>query len=1004
MRRSCELSSWIGASSTAGRAQFARRALPSPRLQRHSGNEVGVAWPRLLPLLAASVGPSGCRGIHTAGALRRQTALRDSILDHDPAFAWDAKPSDGFGEETLPRNQVESGLAAMDDGELIDHCRQAAAYGLRGLVDEILAHFEGPYGTAPSASSSSSPKSASRRRRCMEAMTQGSLSRDGSKILISPEQMLRVYQLLRQEYDQSREDHLFAFLSRRSARYLALRLSASKYIYLFDAFREVQEQLLQTNASEQDDAGAFPSRKELIHTLQYCLSEALWQRGGSALVRSSLDQLLSREAERAILVEASDDAKAWLGDEADPDSFFALFTRLFAIRLSIQAGDVGMVARHCHATLTRFASSARSETVALQYAIDTAEALCRISPIRKAPSKTDGFSQSQQILRDFADQLVPAMQSHHQASAIPPLRGLCEKMLQNRRYQILADLLLHYKGLGLRITQLITAFQLTRLARGLVLQRGVSVRQQVIQLTGFPSTESAPNEAELLVLDLPAKRYLLSAFLRLGLKSQSALLWNLWTSNASNDAELLRRDMSTVVDLVKLFADKDPKRQRSFTKGLSAGVLSTKQRDQEFASTALQRFVDAKTGEKYSHFELTSLAVAYLYLGRESEALNAFVQLLHQREIPDETDVIVLLSAVSGDDAEKASQLYLSYVTDTGSEVARSEGLESPFVGLRPTPKIFEHLIGMAFRAQKVTLAHDLVLQACNRLPQKDWTDTILVLQRAFRVKTRYLSWTWPLLVQTITPEVAAKLDASILSRMICCAAERLGPLDPEPGKNSAKSKVVPIATADTVAAIDLLDLATTRTGNIDIKAFHLILDQLHGRARWIERRRGRREQSQPSWIAQLDRVVACIRKADHIHQQRSGDRDRPLPVMADFSPAETSSAWGSATEETTLPSSGRRSGRRTSLLLNQLIFRRILAIYLSLDDISGASQVYLWMKLWDPKTTVGENLRKKLSGMLRSLDILELGTKSPSWTFEGRRIEKTKSWWSVGVPGEEGE
>lgn len=832
----------------------------------------------------------------------------------------------------------------------------------------------------------------------MEALVQGSLSRDGSKILISPEQMLRVYQLLRKDFDQSQQDHIFAFLSRRSARHLALRLSASKYIYLFDAFRDVQEQLLQAAASEGDISDAFPSKEELIHALQYCLSEALWHRGGSALIRSSLDQLLSRETERAIILEASDDAKTWLGDTADSESIFALFTRLFAIRLSIQAGDVGMVARHCHATLTQFASSARRDAVPLQYAIDTAEALCRISPIRKAPSKTDGFGQSQQILRQFAGQLAPTLQYVHRASAVLPLRNLCERMLQNRRYQIFTDLLLYYKGLGLRITQLITPFQLTRLARGLVNQRGVSVREQVIQLTGFPRTESAPKEAELLILDLPAKRYLLSAFMRLGLRHQTASLWNLWTNEASNDAEVLKSDMSMVVDLVKLFADRHRKRQRSTIRGLLPEVLHTEYQDENFAFTALQAFIDAKTGQKYSHFELTSLAVAYLHLGREGEALNAFVQLLHQKEIPDETDVIVLLSAVSGDDADKAAQLYLSYVTSTGSAVALSGSPESPFVGLRPTPKIFEHLISMAFRAKKFNLARDLVFQACDRLPQAEWNETIVILRRAFRVRTPGSSWTWPLLVRAITPEIAAKLEAPISSRMICCAAERLDLLASKHGTTSSKAKVSPMATADTVAAIDLLDLATTRTGSIDVEAFPLILNQIHGRARWIRQRKGRREKSQPLWIAQLDRAVASLRKVDYIHQQRSGDRDSP--VMPGFLLTDSNSAWEASTEDTTAPPA---PARTSSLFLNQKIFRQLIAIYLSLDDISGASQAYLWMKLWDPKTTVGERLRKELGGVLRSLDILELGTKSPSWTFEGRRIEKTKAWWSVGASGGEG-
>ncbi|PWN24767.1 hypothetical protein BDZ90DRAFT_234716 [Jaminaea rosea] len=466
---------------------------------------------------------------------------------------------------------------------------------------------------------------------------------------------------------------------------------------------------------------------------------------------------------------------------------FELFCRLLLVRLSLQQGtkDGGQIIKEQLKTLVEHlprqlldvkvqpvsdlsAPSAPVDVIAAQYALDTIENILQHGQGTEAPIQL-----AAELAREHASLIAKraiAMQtgedSNSTLSSMGPLllEELCKRSLEVRRPMLAIRALLAVKraspsGSASPLPSLARADTLISLISTMRLtERQGFAQAQLHELLGW--REHAVREPSILNLPTPQRPSMLRALAFSRLKGPLAYLWMRWTDNGSaGDGLLSAHTIAADTALMKLLV-------KTFVPGHNVGVspqgkqellvpeegarsdvtlpLQTREDEMAFATHVLQSFHQARTSpptsssasgfeedisspQLYDHYDLTSLASAYLDLGREKACFKIFGELLHRREVPDETDLLVLLYAVarrgSRDEDEarharasarvgvrRAVKLYERYCLTPSDKKGDDENRVHK--QLRATPKIHATLLRLALRAGEVDVAHKLALSA----------------------------------------------------------------------------------------------------------------------------------------------------------------------------------------------------------------------------------------------------------------------------------------------------
>lgn len=867
-----------------------------------------------------------------------------------------------------------------------------------------------------------------------------SIHRSGIASLLSPDGVLRSFLLLIQ-CSQMREQaclnfsraplspkqYVFDFLPKQECLGLLNKIAQAHHNHLLSVFTSLHDVMMQRNDPQ------YPSAYDMVSMIAFCLRDSVWTKGGPELLENTFDLLLARTAFSSQIQRASEDAKAWLSKAEkfaqtqhvaqflDKGQAFQLFCRILLVRMILQAGLFEQVEPQVSVLINLFKNSAADADTPVRYLLSVCNALINHG-FGSLQASQNAVVQSAQILSNHVHELAGFVK--RVSAATPLLEEISSKSLTCQSHGTTLRLLLLFKSQDLPLHQLVNSATLVKLLQQAnTKERYVLTYAELLQLVGW--RDGVVYEVAIADCPRPLRRSVLLSLAAMKLKEPVSWLWRRWTTT-ENDADnySLLADPAVMKGLVKLYC-KRPSESTSRLDILASGggtqkrgndMHATFSGDTKFARKVLELFKTVKPMNCCDHIDLTALGSAHFHLGDENAAFADFAQILHRKEVPDETDVLVLLHAVARVDVERAVRLYAKYrksqqaagrITDKAD---RSIGL---FAGLRPSIKAWAMLLRQAFYEDRVDLAKQVVEMAMldrfsDRRARANDLLTIKLIYEAFRVGSTAPAagqptvWPWRKIAHVAKYNATSKqsclADATSLMSLAHAAAHGV-PLSKLPEavlqqrRRSTRRSVgdaeaeAPVQLsrytrdADLMAAIDLLELAARQSSNIDSNPVSLILIKIRNKAQSLFSGGGRRGQMRPIWTALLDRVVIILRQSEGFMAPAVG------PI--------------------------------SSSLLNEAIFRQIIGAYVELRDWSGALQARAWMSAaLGPQARLGRSLADRLeaaSNRLRASSAAgghsrdeghQLRPKGQDETFpqgesqekEAEVVPRDKLWWRYGA------
>lgn len=670
----------------------------------------------------------------------------------------------------------------MSPADMDEHARQVGEQHLSAEADQILEHLssralemkrrlrsavEGKQ-TASSLRRVKEQAAAfvKRRQSVLEQMLLGASCNDqplprrrysmpeaelsGIAMLLSPHSLHEVYVLLKDNADMvselelskssgastapqgSEQSSLFSFLPDHVMLGLSARILLADHSTLLPVFVALHDELSRRNSVD------YPTEYDTIHIMQFALSSRVWASGGSNLLEKTIAYLMDRGGvEHGMAVDANADASTWL-DESRPHSqrdHFELMSRMLAVRLYLKTGMLPLAAKQCSIAVRKFGFKAVNADVPVQYLVNTVDSIINHSQNAEDDSSLLLAAELLQThARDIASNTAPSA-----VSSTPLLETFSTYALRRRGGRIAVETLAHLKKAGIELSELIEQGTFLELLSSLQFHtRAGSTAGHVATLLGWtgastPTGErAAVTEPLILQLPVPLRRSLLEALAGIGSKDAVSYLWPRWIAGTEIGAQALAADTALMQSIVKLFAqDKNVVGQASDELLIpdenepieqpNCPVVDAPE-SHKFAEYVLRCFHDAKPMAYCDHYDLTALASAYFHLGRETSAFRIFSQLLQRREIPDETDILVLLNAVASEDVVKAVELYERFCgvqpgpnkldgptrhkEDENTEAG--SGSERILRGLGPSPRIYMILIRRCLQVRNMQLARYL--------------------------------------------------------------------------------------------------------------------------------------------------------------------------------------------------------------------------------------------------------------------------------------------------------
>ncbi|CAO1623245.1 unnamed protein product [Parajaminaea phylloscopi] len=812
--------------------------------------------------------------------------------------------------------------------------------------------------------------------------------------LLSPDGVFRCFVLLIQSHqmrDEADDDtapgspnpeqYAFAFLPDQECYRLLNRLVHSNHDQLFPVFTALHDELMQRSNLK------YPTPQDTTSIADYCLRDSIWSRGGSEFLESSFDLLLDRPVEAYSIKCASQDTKRWLGTTSaaspgvhptpslDKGQAFQLFCRIFLVRTALQAGRLEIAEQHCETLLQTFSHAAVQQDVPLRFALNVFNSMLEHGFGKLRDAQTSAV---------LATRLLTACLPLLKRSVSPfafneyLLEKFCQQNLAARLPTNALATLLHLKRNGLPLKKLVTPATLGKLLESASTKARVHLSEVDLQeLVGWEND----TVVDPIFLDFPTplRRSLLASLVALRLNGPVRYLWRRWSDTPNEiDRHALLADTALMKLIVKLFCYEKPKAPREHQhpswrrKQTPPGpdllsAITCYESDRAFALHVLAEFERVKPLQACDHHDMNALVSAYFDVGQEQMAFDIYAQLMHRRQIPDETDVLVLLHAAARHNVRHAVRLYSSYRMPTPSPRSRNDETQhgnepeqkhKPFQGLRPSLAAWTVLLRHCLQRGEWTLARTVVEEATrdkarDPRPKAASLLTFKLMREAFRMgscsadrPTGRATWTWTKISAVARfnarPETACLADPIALIAMAHAAAHGVSLSDlkeavevqrrrgrPAKSNKSGLSdgssyRFSPSSRDDNLlAAIDLLELAGAQTRNLDVAVVSLLLTKIKYKAQSLSSGGGQKAQRRPTWIAALDRVVALLRQCARI------------------APAVVSSR---------------------APLLNEGILRQIISAYVELRDWSGAFQARAWMhEALGPGVTLGATLTEQL-------------------------------------------
>ncbi|CAO1629074.1 unnamed protein product [Sympodiomycopsis kandeliae] len=999
-----------------------------------------------------------------------QDTYNDDSIHHQPALI--EQQSISSSSTSSPFNPSEHLLHLLTDEQLHEHCHNIGYKGTKEEADTLLEHFERQRKTAGKQSDTDQARVRTRqlthrRQIAVQALLIGLAQRDihcndlrseqtstedatpikgkrvsnpvrrslrrsnkytshpshprfaeqaGLEVLIPPSQLLRIHALLCGDNSESQPTPPYSRIPPSLCFVLATRIAISQRQQLFPIFVSLMQRLQQSKPQWET---THKDPRELVFILQYLLQS--WKQGGSRIGQDIFHLLLSRPEDVKSITQIENDAKTWLPDESDKNVLIHLFAHLLLFRYSLLAGLPLQAKAACRDVLLNFPPG--QEDVAGRFICNTCSGLLNPQPSSSTPQAQFAFESVQELLSEHIH-LVAGSQQIGQV-----IKSFCRYAVQFRKPRTAFDLLrrLTENNHSTTLDALITGPMLIKLLEETPAESAQSSSSLISSLLGTTEIDTLPKQPMLLDVAHTLRRPLVEALCQSGLKRTGASLYLYWIHKDEANRHALLTDAGMMVSLVRSFSR--PSQQASLPsedvsgRSLFArrGAPYSVQEGHEFSKEVIQAFRDEKPLKDCNHYDLTSLASAYFYTGQDTLGFRMFRRLLQQRHVPDDADLVVLMKAIASADVSRATQLYLSSV-GWGKWEDVSDGVPSFIRGIRGNPQILAILLERAFEVsdastikqllrhteskdfsinkstpEGVSLAFTLeIVKMC--WTSRDWSAVVERVQEWYAGRKHHRPWQPSHIIMTTLVE--ASINDMSTKGYLARRRERVeyhSAPESERDEMTLKYKysspsTTPLYTHPQLrlpmgalnAAVSMLETLESSTKSTRMGTVDLFLHRLHIHCQ-CPRRKNRNILSR-----EIDRVVTVLTRME----SRIG-------CSSPLSPHPHVSSEG-----------------RT--MLNPIIFRSLIFFYLSIQDIQGASEIFLWMKTWFRLGYFRKHSDRNDSDRITGKDMVRigLGTKlvnriaeilgmeeseavemlsrdeDRGWGFESKRIEKTKDWW----------
>lgn len=788
--------------------------------------------------------------------------------------------------------------------------------------------------------------------------------RTGIATVLSPDGVHRAFTLLVQslqvcdETEQSGKErsdqYVFSFLSNTCCLDLLRRIVKAEHEHLLPVFAALHDELLHRSDMN------YPEPADLSSILSFCLR--FYQNGGSKVLTNSFDLLLDRPGIAAEIKRASEDLRALVGSKgptqspSETDEAMQIFSRCLLVRLELQMGDPQSASREVINIMRAWPQKALTNPQGIQrYLLNVAQTMIdRSQGSRRA--MRESLVAAGAILTECANLSAAGPLS---SSNEPILEHFCDASATAKQASLAFQVMLPFKQHSYAIHELVSPSTLVTLLQVMASRdKGASTRTLVSKVLDWSAETSTGSRSSLLDFPLLLRRPLIESLAKLEIKEVVASLWQHWASTNDPAAHFIVADVGLMRTMVKLFsrsmsfmpsrAQKRPQAQKCQSDVVVPPLSPTE--EFAFAEHVLQAFLNVKSVHACDHVALTAIAAAKFDLGRDEDAFKVFAMLLHKRQVPDETDVMVLLHAMARRNVVQTIETFRSFQRGarhlpSGAATSAQHPSDREFVGkLQSSPSIVVMLLRHCLYAGEFSLAKDLVdteMQQARRLigRNSDFALTLKLAYEAFRAgsigQQDRAPWAWVEIARVASQDARrlghCKVDSALLVNFAHAAAHgvHLSQLpsaaqvqasndlarrkksshqaqSARPGTGQG-SQVLPgpVRDSDLLAAIAFLELAASQTNNLDARVVALVLIKIKYKAQSFFSGGGKKAERRPGWISALDRVVSLLR--------RIGD---PEPA----------------------------AGRKSTSLLNSNVFRLIIGAYVELRDWSGALQTRAWM------------------------------------------------------------